>query len=65
MVGAGQAKLVQEHWVEWQDPLYDRVGNLQLSRLMGADSTLDPSAFGIEHKPTTAGMVGRRAAGRT
>lgn len=52
-----KAALVQEHWVDWTDPagVYDRVGNIQLSRLMGADVRLDPSApFGIEHKPTLA-----------
>ncbi|KAK6829861.1 hypothetical protein PG989_010597 [Apiospora arundinis] len=47
-----QAALVQEHWVEWSDPGYDKVGNIQLARLMGADSRLDPSTFGIEHKAT-------------
>ncbi|KAG7288727.1 hypothetical protein NEMBOFW57_005083 [Staphylotrichum longicolle] len=46
--------LVQEHWVDWTDPGYEAVGNIQLSRLMGADVRLDPSAFGIEHKPTLA-----------
>ncbi|KAI1264747.1 putative 1-aminocyclopropane-1-carboxylate deaminase [Xylariaceae sp. FL1019] len=44
--------LVQEHWVDWDDAHYDRVGNIQLSRVMGADSRLDPSTFGIEHKET-------------
>src|SRR3954447_16013082 len=39
--------LVQEHWVEWPDVVYDRVGNIQLSRLMGADVRLDPAEFGI------------------
>lgn len=47
-----QCALVQEHWVEWSDPGYDKVGNIQLARLMGADSRLDPSTFGIEHKAT-------------
>ncbi|KAK3359836.1 tryptophan synthase beta subunit-like PLP-dependent enzyme [Lasiosphaeria hispida] len=46
--------LVQEHWVDWTDPGYEAVGNIQLSRLMGADVRLDPSGFGIEHKPTLA-----------
>jgi 1-aminocyclopropane-1-carboxylate deaminase len=46
--------LVQEHWVDWTDAGYEKVGNIQLSRLMGADVRLDPSAFGIEHKPTLA-----------
>ena len=63
-----QCALVQEKWVsssttssstaaanhdkdaDWEG--YTRVGNIQLSRLMGADSRLDPSSFGIEHKET-------------
>ncbi|KAL9944964.1 hypothetical protein D7B24_001422 [Verticillium nonalfalfae] len=49
-----RAALVQEHWVDWEDPGYEKVGNLQLSRLMGADVRLDPSTFGIEHKDTLA-----------
>uniref|UniRef100_L2G2B1 1-aminocyclopropane-1-carboxylate deaminase n=1 Tax=Colletotrichum fructicola (strain Nara gc5) TaxID=1213859 RepID=L2G2B1_COLFN len=49
-----KAALVQEHWVEWEDPVYAKVGNIQLSRLMGADVRLDPSTFGIEHKNTLA-----------
>ncbi|KAJ7169352.1 ACC deaminase [Mycena crocata] len=52
-----RAKLVQEHWVDWKDPVYASVGNLQLSRLMGAAPTLDPSSFGIEHKPTAASLT--------
>lgn len=44
--------LVQEKWVSWEDPVYDKAGNIQLSRLMGADARLDPSPFGIEHKET-------------
>ncbi|HEY0499794.1 MAG TPA: 1-aminocyclopropane-1-carboxylate deaminase [Kutzneria sp.] len=42
--------LVQESWVEWADPGYDRVGNIQLSRLMGADVRLVRSDFGIGFK---------------
>ncbi|KAJ4385103.1 hypothetical protein N0V85_008245 [Neurospora sp. IMI 360204] len=50
------AALVQEHWVpDWTDPGYETVGNIQLSRLMGADVRLEPLAgFGIEHKQTLA-----------
>ncbi|OKL55476.1 putative 1-aminocyclopropane-1-carboxylate deaminase [Talaromyces atroroseus] len=44
--------LVQEKWVNWTDPVYDKAGNIQLSRLMGAEVRLDPSPFGIEHKET-------------
>lgn len=47
-----KAKLVQEKWVDWKDPGYDKVGNIQLSRLMNADVRLDNSSFGIEHKGT-------------
>jgi len=42
--------LVQEHWVDWPDVVYDRVGNIELSRIMGADVRLDPSGFGIGFK---------------
>jgi 1-aminocyclopropane-1-carboxylate deaminase len=39
--------LVQESWVEWPDVVYDRVGNILLSRLMGADVRLVKARFGI------------------
>src|SRR5512145_1991734 len=42
-----KAVLVQEHWVDWSDPLYDRVGNILLSRIMGADVRLAPEGFDI------------------
>ncbi|MFI7579756.1 1-aminocyclopropane-1-carboxylate deaminase [Kocuria kalidii] len=42
-----KAHLVQENWVDWPDPLSDRVGNIQLSRIMGADVRLDSSGFDI------------------
>lgn len=42
-----KARLVQENWVDWPDPLSDRVGNIQLSRLMGADVRLDSAGFDI------------------
>src|SRR5688500_2753970 len=45
-----KAVLVQESWVEWPDVTYDRVGNIQLSRLMGADVRLVQSEFGIGFK---------------
>ncbi len=44
--------LVQEHWVEWPDVVYDRVGNILLSRLMGADVRLDPAGFDIGIRPS-------------
>ncbi|WP_293695831.1 1-aminocyclopropane-1-carboxylate deaminase [uncultured Agrococcus sp.] len=42
-----QAKLVQETWVPWDDPMNDKVGNILLSRMMGADVQLDDSGFDI------------------
>src|SRR3989441_4404099 len=39
--------LVQEHWVDWPDVVYDKVGNILLSRIMGADGRLDPAGFDI------------------
>src|SRR4051794_41322151 len=45
-----KAVLVQENWVNWPDALNDRVGNILLSRIMGAEVRLDPSGFGIGFK---------------
>ena len=42
-----KCRLVQEKWVDWDDPVNDRVGNILLSRIMGADSRLDPHGFDI------------------
>ena len=42
--------LVQESWVDWPDAVYDRVGNILLSRIMGADVRLVQAGFGIGFK---------------
>jgi 1-aminocyclopropane-1-carboxylate deaminase len=42
--------LIQESWVDWPDAVYDRVGNILLSRLMGADVRLVKAEFGIGFK---------------
>jgi 1-aminocyclopropane-1-carboxylate deaminase len=42
-----KARLVQEKWVDWPDVVNDKVGNILLSRIMGADVRLDPSGFDI------------------
>jgi 1-aminocyclopropane-1-carboxylate deaminase len=42
-----KAVLVQENWVDWPDCVNDRVGNIMLSRIMGAEVRLDPAGFGI------------------
>jgi len=39
--------LVQENWVNYADAVYDRVGNIQLSRMMGADVRLVADGFDI------------------
>lgn len=55
---------MQERWVSIsssaessEEQHYSSVGNIQLSRLMGADSHIEPATtFGIEHKPTLANL---------
>lgn len=42
-----KSRLVQEKWVPWEDPVNDKVGNILLSRMMGADSRLDDAGFDI------------------
>ncbi len=42
-----KARLVQEKWVDWPDAVNDKVGNILLSRIMGADVRLGPSGFDI------------------
>jgi 1-aminocyclopropane-1-carboxylate deaminase len=42
-----KARLVQEKWVDWPDAVNDKVGNILLSRIMGADVQLDPAGFDI------------------
>src|SRR3954464_12188321 len=44
--------LVQESWVDWPDVVYDKVGNILLSRIMGADVRLDPAGFDIGIRPS-------------
>jgi 1-aminocyclopropane-1-carboxylate deaminase len=45
-----QARLVQESWVDWPDSVNDRVGNILLSRIMGARVELVEAGFGIGFK---------------
>jgi 1-aminocyclopropane-1-carboxylate deaminase len=42
--------LLQESWVDWPDAVYDKVGNILLSRLAGADVRLVKAGFGIGFK---------------
>jgi 1-aminocyclopropane-1-carboxylate deaminase len=45
-----KARLVQESWVNWPDSVNDRVGNILLSRIMGAQVELVEARFGIGFK---------------
>ena len=53
MVAATAAKIgmkcvvIQESWVPHEDAVYDRVGNIMLTRLMGAESRLVNEGFDI------------------
>jgi 1-aminocyclopropane-1-carboxylate deaminase len=42
-----KCRLVQESWVPHDDAVYDRVGNILLTRLMGADSRIVEDGFDI------------------
>lgn len=44
--------LVQENWVNYSDAVYDRVGNIQMSRMMGADVRLVSDGFDIGIRPS-------------
>jgi 1-aminocyclopropane-1-carboxylate deaminase len=58
--------LVQEHWVDWDDPVYERVGNILLSRIMGADIRLSDAGFDIAFRPSwEEALESVRAAGGT
>ena len=42
-----KCRLVQESWVPFEDAVYDRVGNILLSRVMGAERDLVDEGFDI------------------
>ena len=42
-----KCRLVQESWVPFQDAVYDRVGNILMSRVMGAEIDLVDEGFDI------------------
>ena len=61
-----KAVLVQESWVDWPDAVNDKVGNILLSRIMGADVRLVRAEFGIGFKDSwTQALEDVRAAGGT
>ena len=47
-----KCRLVQESWAPWSDPVYDKVGNILLSRIMGAQTVLDGEGYSTEEKET-------------
>ena len=61
-----RAVLVQENWVNYSDAVYDRVGNIEMSRIMGADVRLDDAGFDIAIRPSWEQALEEvRAAGGT
>jgi 1-aminocyclopropane-1-carboxylate deaminase len=58
--------LVQENWVNYSDAVYDRVGNIEMSRILGADVRLDAAGFDIGIRPSweQAMQDVRRAGGK-
>ena len=59
-----QARLVQESWVDWPDAVNDRVGNILLSRIMGAHVELVDAGFDIGFRDSwTAALDDVRAQG--
>jgi 1-aminocyclopropane-1-carboxylate deaminase len=53
-----KCRLVQEKWVDWDDPVNDKVGNILLSRIMGADVRLDPAGFDIGIRSSWEDAIG-------
>ena len=57
-----KCRLVQEEWTKWDDPVYDKVGNILLSRLMGAETVLEGEGYSTAVKETWAQRAGPGAA---
>ena len=59
-----KARLIQESWVDWPDSVNDRVGNIMLSRIMGAQVDVVEAGFGIGFKSSWENALAEvRAAG--
>ena len=54
-----KAGLVQENWVDWPDSVNDRVGNILLSRIMGADVRLVDRRLRHRHQEQLGAGAGR------
>ena len=67
MVAAVAAKLgmkcllIQESWVPHEDAVYDRVGNIMLSRIMGAETRMVDAGFDIGIRESWTGGARRCA----
>lgn len=61
-----KCRLVQENWVDYHDAVYDRVGNILMSRVMGAEVELVNEGFGINFKQSWENALEdvRRAGGK-
>ena len=51
------AVTVQEHWVDWDDPGYETVGNIQLTKIMGGDIRMDRAGFDIGIRDSWRGAL--------
>ena len=59
-----KCRLIQESWVPHEDAVYDRVGNIMLSRIMGAEIQLVDEGFDIGIRDSwTAALEDVRAKG--
>ena len=59
-----KCRLIQESWVPHEDAVYDRVGNIMLSRIMGADIQLVDEGFDIGIRESwTAALADVKAKG--
>lgn len=52
-----KCRLVQESWVPHEDAVYDRVGNILLSRILGADVQLVDEGFDIGIRQSWEGAI--------
>jgi len=59
-----KCRLIQESWVPHEDAVYDRVGNIMLSRIMGAEIQLVDEGFDIGIRESwTAALADVKAKG--
>ncbi len=61
-----KCRLVQEEWTKWPDLAYDKVGNILLSRIMGAETILEGEGYSTAEKESWQRALDqvRRAGGK-